>query len=208
MHAQTRRQGEVLDFIVRYIESHGYRPSYQVIARHMGVRSRAGIARIVGDLEAQGLVTRRRENGHFYIDVGKRSAAADSAGGTQINWLEIPGRDLAEDDRPVSPFSLPGFMLGSYEPGTICAFRVTDDAMAGDHIFEDDIALIEVREFARDGQRVVAVFNKTEAVLRKYYRAGSEIELRPGDDNGEVIRVAANRVEIKGVYRGLLRPAM
>ncbi|MEP6787395.1 MAG: S24 family peptidase [Acidobacteriota bacterium] len=208
MHAQTRRQGEVLDFIVRYIESHGYRPSYQVIARHMGVRSRAGIARIVSDLETQGLLTRRRENGHFYIDLGKRSGTANSAESTQIEWLDVPKNDEHDGDRGDSPFSLPAFMLGSYEPATLCAFRVTDDAMAGDHIFEDDIALIEVREFARDGQRVVAVLNKKDVILRKYYRAGSEIELRPGDDDGEVIRVAANRVEIKGVYRGLLRPAM
>src|SRR5436189_481358 len=99
MHAQTRRQGEVLDFIVRYIESHGYRPSYQVIARHMGVRSRAGIARIVNDLETQGLLTRRRENGHFYIDLGKRTGATDTAEGMQIEWLDVPNTVETQKDR-------------------------------------------------------------------------------------------------------------
>ena len=206
MHAQTRRQGEVLDFIVRYIESHGYRPSYQVIARHMGLRSRAGIARIVSDLETQGLLTRRRENGHFYIDLGGRKGAADTVNGSHIEWLDVPENTENEADRHDFPFSLPGFMLGSYEPESIRAFRVTDDAMAGEHIFEDDIALIETREFARDGQRVVAVLNKKETVLRKYYRAGADIELRPANDNDEIIRIAANRVEIKGIFRGLLRP--
>ena len=206
MHAQTRRQGEVLDFIVRYIESHGYRPSYQVIARHMGVRSRAGIARIVQDLETQGLLTRRRENGHFYIDLGKRTGPADTAVGTQIEWLDVPGDGEDHKAWQDIPFALPAFMLGSYEPESLRAFRVTDDAMADENIFEDDIALIEAREFARDGQRVVAVLNKTNTVLRKYYRAGADIELRPADEDGEIIRIAANRIEIKGIYRGLLRP--
>jgi len=206
MHAQTRRQGEVLDFIVRYIESHGYRPSYQVIARHMGVRSRAGIARIVSDLETQGLLTRRRENGHFYIDLGRRNGAGNTASSTQIEWLEVPYDTENKGDRHDIPFSLPGFMLGSYEPELIRAFRVTDDSMAGENIFEDDIALVEAREFARDGQRIVAVLNKKETVLRKYNRAGADIELRPADDNREIIRIPANRVEIKGIYRGLLRP--
>ena len=206
MHAQTRRQGEVLDFIVRYIESHGYRPSYQVIARHLGVRPRAGIARIVSDLETQGLLTRRRENGHFYIDLGRRNGAGDTAIGAQIDWLEVPDDTENEDDRHDTPFSLPSFILGTYEPESIRAFRVTDDAMAGENILEGDIALIEAREFARDGQRIVAVLNKKETVLRKYNRAGADIELRPADDNREIIRIPANRVEIKGIYRGLLRP--
>lgn len=206
MHAQTRRQREVLDFIVRYIESHGYRPSYQVIARHMGVRSRAGIARIVKDLESQGLLTRRRENGHFYIDLGKRTGPADTAEGTMVEWLDVSADGEHREAWQNTPFALPAFMLGDYEPASIRAFRVTDDAMANENIFEDDIALIEAREFARDGQRVVAVLNKKNAVLRKYYRAGADIELRTADDNGEVIRIAANRIEIKGVFRGILRP--
>jgi SOS-response transcriptional repressor LexA len=69
MFPQTRRQREVLDFIVRYIDSHGYRPSYQVIARHLGLASRAGIARIVSDLEAQGFLKRQRTSGHFAITI-------------------------------------------------------------------------------------------------------------------------------------------
>ncbi|MEO7539253.1 MAG: hypothetical protein ABIV21_04460, partial [Pyrinomonadaceae bacterium] len=100
MHAQTRRQREVLDFIARYIDSHGYRPSYQVIARHMGVNSRAGIARIVHDLETQGLLTRRRENGHFYIDVGHPAAQTNGISGTLIEWLNAANESKDGDDTP------------------------------------------------------------------------------------------------------------
>ncbi len=172
----------------------------------MGVRSRAGIARIVHDLESQGLLTRRRENGHFYIDLGRRPA--DSPEGTLIEWLDIPVNGKVRESWEHAPFALPEFMLGSYDPGAIRAFRITDDAMAEERIFENDIALIEVREFARDGQRIVAVLNMKQAVLRRYYRAGADIELRPADENDEIIRVAADRVEIKGIFRGLLRPAV
>lgn len=203
MHAQTRRQREVLDFIARYIDSHGYRPSYQLIARHMGVSSRAGIARIVHDLEAQGLLTRRREDGHFYIDLGRSASIA--AGGLLIEWLDVPARGEFREPWQNQPFSLPDFMLGGYEPGSIRAFRVTDDGLAPD-IREDDIALIELRQFARDGQRVVAILDDESAILRKYYRAGADIELCPADENAEIIRLAADRVEIKGVFRGLIRP--
>ena len=60
MPTRTRRQREVLDFIIRYIDGHGYEPSYQLIARELGVSSKAGIAKHIKALEEQGLLRRRR----------------------------------------------------------------------------------------------------------------------------------------------------
>ena len=199
MHTQTRRQREVLDFIIRYTESHGYRPSYQLIARHLGLNSRSGIARIVHDLEMQGVLTRRHEDGHFHIDIGVGSAIVE------IQWLDIPDDDIAREDWETLPLSLPEFLLGGYEASSIRAFRVTDDAMAAAQICEDDIALVEFRDFARDGQSVVAILGKEQTVLRKYYRSGADIELRRADESGDIIRIAANQIELLGIYRGLLR---
>jgi SOS-response transcriptional repressor LexA len=167
----------------------------------MGVNSRAGIARIVHDLESQGLLTRRRENGHFYLDLGKGSNRAAATGAMLIQWLEVPDDDETPER---TPFAVPDFLLGDYDPATIRAFRVVDDAMNRGNICEDDIALIEVRGFARDGQRIVAVIDDEQTVLRKYFREGADLELRA--DSGEAIRLAAYRVEIKGIFRGLLRP--
>jgi SOS-response transcriptional repressor LexA len=200
MHAQTKRQREVLDFIIRHIDSHGYRPSYAVIARHLGLNSRAGISRIVHDLESQGLLKRRRENGHFYIDMGA-SGGQSATGSVLIEWLDLPQDGDFREPWQDRAFVLPEFMLGYQTVERIRAYRVTDDGMAAEDIREDDVALIEVRQF-------VAVLNQNRSVLRKYYRAGAEIELRTADesDKDEIIRLAADRVEIKGVYRGLLRP--
>ena len=201
MHAQTRRQREVLDLIARYIDSHGYRPSYQTIARLLGLRSRAGIARIVQDLETQGLLTRNHEDGHFSIKMNR------SDGSVPIQWLDLPETGDGGDAPELQPISLPAIALGDYDPAAIRVFQVRDGGMASDHICEGDIAIIELREFTRDGQTVVAVIDKKQTVLRKYYRVGAEIELR-ADDDSDVIIVAANHVEIVGVFRGLIRPAI
>lgn len=210
MKAQTRRQREVLDLISRFIESHGYRPSYAIIARQLGLNSRAGIARIVNDLESQGLLARRRENGHFYIDVG-RSSGASVGGGAMIEWLDVPGNGDYREPWQDRPIELPEFMLGFQTPERFRAYRITDGAMAAEGICENDIALIELRQFVRDGDRVVAIPKNKCAVLRRYYRAGADIELRPAESDRDIgpediIRLAADDVEIKGVYRGLLRP--
>ena len=196
MSAPTKRQREVLDIIIRYFETNGYRPSYQRIAKHLGLKSRAGIARIVQDLENQGLLKRCRENGHFSIEM------KDSGTGVTVAWLIVPPGEVSEE----RPLSLPSFILGDYDPADIRAFRVTDSAMAP-AIDIDDIVLVELRDFCRDGQPVVAILNETEAVLRKYYRVNAEIELRSSNDSVETITIAANRVKIVGVSRGLIRPA-
>lgn len=211
MHAQTRRQREVLDLIVRHIDSHGYRPSYAVIARKLGLSSRAGIARIVGDLESQGLLTRRRENGHFYIDTGARAGNQEVGGHVTIEWLDVPGNGDYREPWQDRPIVLPEFMLGFQTPERIRAFRVTDDAMSAEGICEDDVVLVELRQFVRDGDRVVAVCEKEMAVLRKYYRSGAQIELRTAEDadggeDEQTIRLPADNVEIKALFRGLLRP--
>ncbi|MEO7660260.1 MAG: S24 family peptidase [Pyrinomonadaceae bacterium] len=203
MHAQTRRQREVLDLIARYIDTHGYRPSYQVIARHLGLRSRAGIARIVHDLESQGLLTRRREEGHFYLDMNGGDESVP------IHWLEIPVGAAPRNAWQDGPIWLPKFMIGDYEPESLRAYLVTDNSMAAEKICEDDVALVEYRDYARDGQTVVAVLNNTQTILRKYYRSGSEVEFCSGKDgDGESLKFAADRVQLAGVYRGLIRPAV
>ncbi len=204
MLAPTRRQREILDFITNYIESHGARPSYQLIARQMGVRSRAGIARIVTDLEAQGHLERRWVNGHFTIALAQDQITP--ASGEVIQWLDTPVDDEYPEDR--KPFALPEFMLGGREIREMRAFRVTDDALAEDGISAFDIALIELRSHARDGDIIAATLKKERAVLRKYYRAGAQVELCASDEGGEIIRLAADRVDILGIFRGLLRPAL
>lgn len=205
MHTQTPRQRQVLDFIVRYIDSHGYRPSYQVIAREMGVRSRAGIARIVNVLESQGLLTRRRENGHFYIDLG--NSKQNSAGNSMIDWLDVPELHSSWEQWHRDAISVPNFMLGVQKPERMRAYRIMDDGLIGENIREGDVGLVELRQFARDGERVVAVLENKSSVLRRYYRTGSEIELRSINDSPDFapIRMIADRVSVRGVLRGLLR---
>ncbi|MBX7055162.1 MAG: hypothetical protein K1X36_09420 [Pyrinomonadaceae bacterium] len=207
MQARTRRQREVLDFITGFIDSHGYRPSYSMIARNFGLRSRGGIERIVSELESQGLLTRERVDGHFSIEVNPSDNFRAASGGVLIDWLDAPCEHNREPWE-LHPVILPEFILGYQTPERIRAFRVVDDALERSGINEDDIVLIELRKFVRDGTIVVAVVDGNSTYLRKYFRTGSDIELRSGSDgdNEDNIRRPADRVEILGVYRTHIRP--
>lgn len=49
----------VLDFIRAYIKLHGVAPSYTVIAKGIGMKSKANVHRIVHRLKDEGLLTLR-----------------------------------------------------------------------------------------------------------------------------------------------------
>jgi len=205
MPTRTRRQREVLDFIIRYIENHGYEPSYQLIARELGVSSKAGIAKHIKALEEQGLLQRRRENGSFKLDIGRSEVVSPSS--FEVQWLDAPSNGFEPEPWQASPFCLPLFLLGDLSPKSVRAFRVTDDGMSGKNICEGDVAVIESRSFVRDGDCAVVTIRRKETLLRMYYREGSRIEMRPANDKYDVLRVAGEHVKIHGVFRCLLRPA-
>lgn len=204
MQPRTRRQKEVLDYITRYIEAHGYEPSYQQIAWHFGVASKAGIAKHIKALENQGLLARRRENGTFCIEVRPKESVIESV--SRINWLDAPTDSAYREEWEKYPLFVPRFLLGFLAPEKVFAFRVPNDAMLNKGIFEGDIVLIEKRSFVRDGDCIAATLEGKRTVLKNFYRAGAFIELRPANERYETVRLSADKIDIQGVFRGLLRP--
>jgi repressor LexA len=204
MQARTKRQKEVLDFITRYIEKHGYEPSYQQIAWHLGVASKGGVARHIKALEAQGLVKRTRESGSFWLDLRQTESIAEVV--CQINWLEIPKTEAFVEEWEKQPLYVPKFMLGFQTPDRLRAFRVPNDSMLDEHIVEGDVGLIENRSYARDGDVVVALTQNKRVVLKQFFREGAKVELRPANSNYVPIILPADKVSILGILRGILRP--
>src|SRR5713226_589489 len=78
MLPRTQRQKEVLDYITRFLAKHGYEPSYSQIARHLGVSSKATIAKHISALEKRGLIKRAHDDGTFTLAVNMDDAAADA----------------------------------------------------------------------------------------------------------------------------------
>ncbi|MDQ3130792.1 MAG: transcriptional repressor LexA [Acidobacteriota bacterium] len=204
MQPRTKRQKEVLEFITRYIDKQGYEPSYQQIAKYLGVNSKAGVAKHVAALENQGLLTRRRENGTFNLEIRPKEAVTEIV--CRVEWLDAPGDTAYREEWEDEPLFVPKFLIGFLAPEKVFAFRAPNDSMFDKGIYEGDVILIEKRTFVRDGDCIAATIEKKRTVLKNYYRAGAFIELRPANDRYETLRLSADQIEIQGVYRGLLRP--
>jgi repressor LexA len=204
MQPRTRRQKEVLEIISRYIENNGHLPSYQQIARHMGVNSKSGVSRHIDALEAQGLIRRRMDEGRFKLELCGNEAYESKS--RLINWHNAEANGNGREPWENEPFLIPNFVLGMYADADIFAFRIPDAALSERNICEGDVALIERRTFAREGSLVFAELKKQEPVLRRYYRDGASVELRPANDEFDNIRLPADSVSVIGVFRSLIRP--
>lgn len=210
---RTQRQKEVYDYLVSFLERRRYIPTYAQIAKHIGVNSRATVAKHLKALERLGLIKIIWLNGSFSIEIVRPELPPSDllceipmvgfiAAG---HPLEQPEGESIDAVRNRETISVPRFMLGRVNPEKVYAVRVQGDSMIDEHICDGDIALIEHRLEASDGEIVVALVNESSATLKRLYRHGAEVELRPSNPEHESIRVPARNIKVQGIFRGLLR---
>ena len=207
MLPRTQRQKEVLDYITSFLERQGYEPSYAQIARHFGVKSRATIAKHIAALERRGLLMREHEDGSFGLTVKVEDTTSEALCEVRLLGRIAAGTPLEviEDEERIP---VPRFLLGRVRPDRVYALKVKGDSMIDEHICDGDIALIENRTDARDGEIVVALLvNENQATLKRLFRRGPIVELHPANSQLEPLILPASQVRVQGIFRGLLRPS-
>ncbi|MGH9913992.1 MAG: transcriptional repressor LexA [Pyrinomonadaceae bacterium] len=205
MLPSTERQRDILEYITSFTRRHGYVPSYAQIARHLGLSSKATVARHIEALEKRGLLERKRENGAFELDI-----CIDETS-DQLCEVTLLGRVAAgepiEAIETAETIVVPRYLLGRVRPEKVYALRVQGDSMIDEHICDGDIALIENRIEAQNGEIVVALIDNERATLKRFYRRGMEVELRAANSSLAPLFLPAEQVTVQGVFRGLLRTA-
>jgi len=193
----TRRQHEILEFLREYTAENQISPTYEEIARHLGV-NKVTIYGHVSELERKGVIARAARG----ISRGLRVVEEDPpprptivhilgniAAGSPIEALEHPEElDLAD-------------LLPRGE--SIYALRVRGDSMIDDAIRDGDIALIEPRTTPRNGETVVAILDGEVATLKRFYKEGKRFRLQPA--NSSMQPIVVDEVSIRGVLIGVIR---
>lgn len=192
----TPRQHAAYRFIAGFLERHGYAPSYEEIRRHLRLRSLNAVAKLVVQLRRRGALAEAPHN-------AKRSLVPlgpEERGTVPLLGLVAAGRPI-EAIENAEPVEVPESMLPR---GEGYALRVRGDSMVEDGIRDGDLVLIRRAAEAENGRTVVAIVDG-EATLKRFFRHGTQVELRPANAALRPLRLPASRVEIRGVLTGLLR---
>ena len=193
----TPRQRAAYDFIAAFRARRGYAPSFDEIRRHLGVSSLNAVAKLVAQLRRRGYLGPAPPNAKRWL-----APPAHRAEGVTIPLLGVvaAGRPI-EPVEALEEIEIPAAMTG---PGERYALRVRGDSMIEDGIHDGDIVVVRRARRAENGETVVALVDG-DATLKRFHLAGTRVELRPANAALAPIRVAADRVEIRGILVGLLR---
>ena len=194
----TRRQKEILDFIREYLEREGYAPSLEEIGARFGLSSVATVHKHVQNLVQKGLLRKAWNRSRSLELVDPREPAA----------LEIPLLGTVAAGAPIEAVPTPDSIAvpASLVASKNCyALRVRGDSMVEDHICDGDVVVVETRELPRDGETVVALIEREEVTLKRFYRDGGKVRLVPANSHLEPMEFPAEDVQVQGVVVGLLR---
>jgi len=203
--ALTRRQKEVLDYLVMFLNKRGYSPSFEEIARALKLTSLATVHKHLSTLERKGFI-RRGYNQSRSIEVTQLpKPVREQVIERHVVRLPLVGRiaagkplEAVEDRETIS--------LGDFARGqNSFVLQVKGDSMQDDHILDGDYVIVEQTQVANPGEIVVALLGD-DATLKRFYReAGGKIRLQPANSQMAPVIAPASEVKIQGRVIGVLR---
>lgn len=204
--ALTKRQKEVLDYLVRFLNAHGYSPSFEEIAHAMKLTSLATVHKHLSTLEKKGFVRRGYNQSRSIEVLQLPRPVREQVIERRTSSLPLKGRIAAgspleaiEEDEAIS---LADFARGQ----NTYVLQVKGESMREDHILDGDFIVVEQTQVANTGDIVVALVRGDEATVKRFYREpGGKVRLQPANSQMMPIIVPAEDVRIQGRVIGVLR---
>ncbi|MBE0656291.1 MAG: transcriptional repressor LexA [Bryobacteraceae bacterium] len=205
--ALTPRQKEVLDFILKFSEHHGYSPSFEEIAGGVDLASLATVHKHVSALEQKGYLKRRfNESRSIEVAAEYKQAELNRVNPAVPGQIPLLGRIAA--GAPVEAIQNPETLNFADFAGSAETFalEVRGDSMIDDHILSGDYVLAQRSASVRDGEIVVALVDGTETTLKRLYReADGRYRLQPANAEMQPILVRPEQLDIQGRVLAVLR---
>ena len=201
----SKRQEDCLRYLAETITEKGRAPSLREAALVLGV-SHVTVSQVIKNLEDGGYLQRR---GNYNRDILllKDVHGKPLVDRQQMRQVAIIGAITA---------GLPIYAQEDYDgvvqldpnifrADNLFSLRVHGDSMQGAGILSGDLVICEPRQFAENGEIVVALINGDEATVKRFFRYDKFIELRPENDNYQVVQYGVSELLIQGKVVGVLR---
>lgn len=195
----TPKQRAVLQYLKDYRREHGMPPSYDEIRREFGFASLNSARKHLLQLHRKGFIRSPWKNQKRALEIVEAEEAPRAATLPLVGSVAA-GKPLLSEEVD-GTVEVPEAML---RRGEHVALRVRGDSMIEDGIRDGDLLVVQRREDAEIGQTVVALVDG-EATVKRYYRQGDKVELRPANARVTSILAEPSSVHLEGVVVGLVR---
>ena len=202
----TGRQQEIWDFLVDYVDAHGYPPTVREIGEAVGLASPSTVHAHLANLERAGLLRRDPTKPRALELVGRERAETPpaEAGGAQrlplVGQIAAGGPLLAEENIE-DHIAVPERLSGDF------ILRVRGESMIDAGILDGDLLVVQRTQDARNGDIVVALAGDDEtadeATVKRFFREDGRVRLQP--ENASMQPIYARHVQILGRVVGVFR---
>jgi repressor LexA len=202
----TGRQQEIWDFLVDYVDGHGYPPTVREIGEAVGLASPSTVHAHLANLERAGLLRRDPTKPRALELVGREHREAASGPPAELPKLPLVGQiaaggPLLAEQNIEEHVAVPETLDGDF------VLRTKGDSMVNAGILDGDLLVVRRTQDARNGDIVVALAGDDEttdeATVKRFFREGRRVRLQPENDAMEPIY--ANHVEVLGKVVGVFR---
>ena len=204
----TARQQEIWNYLVEYVDRHGYPPTVREIGEQVGLASPSTVHAHLANLERAGLLRRDPTKPRALELIGRERrdsvAAAEEAHDVArlplIGAIAAGGPMLAEQD--IEEYvPMPATTKGDF------LLRVKGESMIEAGILDGDLVIVQRAQDARNGEIVVALAgddeSADEATVKTFYREKGRVRLQP--ENASLEPIYAAHVQILGRVVGVFR---
>jgi repressor LexA len=206
----TARQQEIWQFLVDYVDRHGYPPTVREIGEAVGLASPSTVHAHLANLERAGLLKRDPTKPRALDLIGHRreSRADETARETDLPKLPLLGQ-IAAGSPLLAEENIEDTLAVPEPLGRRADFllRVKGESMINAGILDGDILVVQRAQDARNGEIVVALVGDDEladeATVKTFYREGNRVRLQPENDTLDPIY--ADFVQILGKVTGVFR---
>jgi repressor LexA len=197
MKTLTKRQQEVLDFIASYIDAHAYPPTIREIAEHFEI-SVKGAYDHVKALEKKGKL-HIGENRSRTLEIVRKEKTERSVVEVPLLGVVAAGKPIFAEENFSGSVPVPADFVRS---APCFALTVRGDSMKDVGILHGDIAVIEKRQSADNGEIVVAMIDDA-VTLKRFFRENNRVKLVA--ENPAYSPIYTQDVKILGRLKGIIR---
>jgi repressor LexA len=205
----TPRQQQIWDFLVQYVDGHGYPPTVREIGEAVGLASPSTVHAHLANLERAGLLKRDPTKPRALELARTRRVEPDRELEAPARKLPLVG-DIAAGGPLLAEQNIEEY-LAVPEPlsrgGEEFLLRVKGDSMIDAGILDGDIVVVRRQQDANDGDIVVALAGDDEAAdeatVKRFFREAGRVRLQP--ENAALEPLFPSHVQILGKVIGVFR---
>lgn len=199
----TDKQRQLLDYLMERMDEEGRIPTLRQAAVDLGV-SHTAVAQLMNQLEKKNVLEREGYYGRTVCLYPKPRESRSAGTGRE---LPIVGRITA---------GLPMYAQQEWEgtvvvdssvfPGdNLFCLRIKGRSMQDAGILDGDLVVCEPRQYAENGEIVAVLIKGEEATVKRFFLYADHIELRPANDDYQVMCYPFSELLIQGKVVGVIR---